>query len=305
MEKCLFVYNPISGKGKIAKKKDKIVAMLESKYQVDVVTSQYAGHIGEIILEKGEDYHLIVVSGGDGTLNEVVNSLARLNKKPVLGYIPTGTVNDVAHSLYIPRNISKAAQNILHGEIFKHDIFKMNDRYGIYVCCAGLFTETSYATNQRAKKKIGKIAYAFHGIKKVFSTPAVKLTLKYDGGEIDGKFAFMLFLNSRSVAGMRINRNALLNDGFIDVVLVKSKNDIVNMGAVSRVAFVFLRGITNKKYKGIINLKLSNFNVTTTSDTIINLDGEKIGEGSFNFNVIKEGIEIIVPSLKKLNKNSA
>ena len=304
MEKCLFVYNPVSGKGKIAKKEKKIVSMLESKYKVDVAISKYAGHIGEIILENGEDYDLLVVSGGDGTLNEVVNSLARLDKKPVLGYIPTGTVNDVAHSLYIPRNITRAVQNILHGEVFKHDIFKMNDRYGIYVCCAGLFTETSYATGQKAKKKMGKIAYALHGIKKVFSTPAVKLTLSYDGGEIDGKFAFMLFLNSRSVAGMRINRKALLNDGYIDVVLVKSKNDIVNLGAIGRVAFVFLRGIANKSYKGIVRLKLNRFNITTTSDTVINLDGEKIGEGSFNFEVIQEGAKIIVPSLKKLNKNS-
>lgn len=303
MKKCLFVYNPISGKGKIAKKKDKIISLLKTKYEVEVVESLYCGHIGNIVYEKGNDVDIVVVSGGDGTLNEVVNSIARLEKKPVIGYIPTGTVNDVAHSLYIPRNINKAVENILNGEIFKHDIFRMNDRYGIYVCCAGLFTETSYATNQNAKKKMGKLAYALHGIKKVFSTPSVNLKLSYEGGEIEGKFAFMLFLNSRSVAGMRINKKAMLNDGYIDVVLVKSKNDVVNMGAVSRVAFVFLRGITNKKYKGIINLRLKKFSVLTTTETVINLDGEKIGQGSFDFEVIEEGIGIIVPNLNKLRKN--
>lgn len=305
MEKCLFVYNPFSGRGKIAKKEKQIVSMLETKFEVDVVVSEYAGHIGDIVKERGEKYDLIVVSGGDGTLNEIVNSLALLSKKPRLGYIPTGTVNDVAHSLYIPRNIKKAVKNILEGQVYKHDIFRMNDRYGIYVCCAGLFTETSYATNQKAKKKIGKIAYAFHGLKKIFVTPSVNLKLTYDQGEIDGKFAFMLFLNSRSVAGMRINRRALLNDGLIDVILVRSKKDIVNIPAIARVALLFIRGVPKKSSKGIEFLRLNKFTVATSSDTIINLDGEKIGAGSFEFEVIRQGVDIIVPNLKKLKKNTA
>ncbi len=305
MEKCLFVYNPFSGRGKIAKKEKQIVSMLETKFEVDVVVSEYAGHIGDIVKERGEKYDLIVVSGGDGTLNEIVNSLALLSKKPRLGYIPTGTVNDVAHSLYIPRNIKKAVKNILEGQVYKHDIFRMNDRYGIYVCCAGLFTETSYATNQKAKKKMGKIAYAFHGLKKIFITPSVNLKLTHDQGEIDGKFAFMLFLNSRSVAGMRINRRALLNDGLIDVILVRSKKDIVNIPAIARVALLFIRGVPKKSSKGIEFLRLNKFTVATSSDTIINLDGEKIGAGSFEFEVIRQGVDIIVPNLKKLKKNTA
>lgn len=303
MEKCLFLYNPLSGKGKIVKKEEKIVKDLSQKYEVEVCRSQHPGHIGELILEKGNDVDLIVVAGGDGTLNEAINSIMRLGKKVKLGYIPTGTVNDVAHSLGIPRNIKKAVKNILEGEEFSHDVFKMNDRYGIYVCCSGLFTETSYATDQKQKRKMGKVAYAFHGIKKVFSTPAVKLKLSYDGGELEGKYALMLVLNSKSVAGFRINRRAALNDGLVDVVLIKSKKDKVNFGAVCKVAMFFLQGIKTHYKKNIDVLQIDKFRIDTTEDTIINLDGEKIGEGSFNFEVIKEGINIIVPSLKKLIKH--
>ena len=236
MEKCIFVYNPLSGKGKIARKEEYIKNKLKEKYEVEVYRSEFGGHIGQIILEKAEGAKLIVVAGGDGTLNEAINSIANLKNKPKIGYIPSGTVNDVAHSLKIPKSINRAVKNILEGEVFKHDIFKMNDRYGIYVCCSGLFTETSYATNQSIKKKMGKVAYALHGSKKMFTTPAVKLKLTYDHGQLEGKYALMLIINSKSIAGFKVNKGAVLNDGLVDIVLIKSKKDVVDFASVCRVA---------------------------------------------------------------------
>ena len=302
MEKCLFVYNPHSGKGKIAKNEEFIKGELSKKYTVEILRSQYAGHIGETILSHGEDFDLIVVAGGDGTLNEVVNSIARLERKPKIGYIPAGTVNDVAHSLYIPRNIKKAVKNILSGEAFSHDIMRVNDKYGIYVCCSGLFTTSSYDTNQSTKKKMGKLAYFFNGAKKIFSTKAVKVKLSYDGGEVEGKYAIMLILNSRYVGGFKANKHARLDDGVVDIVLSNSKKDVVGFCAILRVATMFLKGIKDKSSKNVTHLTLDKFTITTTDDTIINLDGEKIGAGSFNCQIIKQGVQIFVPKIQKLTK---
>ncbi len=295
MEKCLFLYNPKSGTGKITKYEKYIVQKLSEKYDVDVCCSKHAGHIGEIIIEKGENFDLLVVAGGDGTLNETVNSIARLHKKPIIGYIPTGTVNDVAHSLGIPKNIKKATKIILNGADFKHDIFKMNDRYGIYVCCSGLFTETSYATNQDKKKKLGKLAYGLYGAKNIFSTRAINLKLTYQGGEIDGNFAIMLIINSKNVAGFKVNKRAVLNDGTVDIALVKAKKSKITLAEVFRVGFMFLKGLPKKSKKNIQILHLDKFSVSVASGTVINLDGERIGDGSFTFETIKEGITIRVP----------
>lgn len=303
MEKCLFVFNPQSGKGKIKKNQEKITKMLGEKYLVDVKPSEYAGHIGQIVAERGGEYDLIVVAGGDGTLNEVVNSISRLENPPKIGYIPSGTVNDVARSLRLPKRIKSAVKAILHGDVFLHDIFRMNDRYGIYVCCAGLFTESSYATSQSHKKRMGKLAYAFHGIKKVFSTPAVKLKLTFEGGQVEDKFALMLVLNSRSVAGLKINRGASLSDGFVDVALIRTEKDKVNLRGIFRVMRFFLFGLPKKSSKNILVFKLDKFNIQTTTDTVINLDGEKIGAGSFDFEVIQKGVQIIVPDWEKIQKN--
>ena len=302
MEKCLFVYNPFSGKGKIAKNEKYIVEKLSEKFEVQLVRSEYAGHMGDVIREKGEEFDVVVGAGGDGSLNEIVDAVMSLEKRPRIGYIPAGTVNDVAHSLYIPRKIKKAVENILNGQVFSHDIMKVNNKHGIYVCCSGLFTESSYSTDQAKKKKMGKMAYAFHGIKKVFSTPAVDLKLSYEGGEVEGRYAIMLIINSRYVSGMRMNKNAILNDGIVDILLVESKKEIVNLNAVRRVLMLFACGVKDKKKKGIHKFSLDKFKIETKDSTVINLDGERIGAGSFDCQVIKEGVQIIVPKKEKLER---
>lgn len=302
MEKCIFAYNPNSGKGRIAKVEGKIVQMLSTKYEVEVVLSQYAGHIRDVILQRGEGVKLFVVAGGDGTLNEAVDGLARLKNKPLLGYIPAGTVNDVAHSLKIPRSIKGAVKNILNGAVFSHDIIRVDDRYGIYVCCAGLFTETSYATTQTSKKKIGKLAYCFHGIKKVFTTPAFNVKLIHNDEEIEQKCSLIMMLNCKNVAGFPVNRRAILNDGKIDVMLIRNKRDIIGGIGFWGVVKLFLLGIRPKSDRNYKHYLLDEFDIEIDSNTVINLDGERVCEGSFHIKMIKEGVDIITPE-KFIKKN--
>ena len=290
--RCAFIYNPHSGKCKQEKTKDYIVSRLKTKYdEVDVFPTQYAGHAIELARNSCGKYTLLVVAGGDGTLNEIVNGLAEQEGRPVVGYIPLGTVNDVGHSLHLSKNLKKAMDTILNGKAYKHDIFKVNDRYGIYVCCAGLFTETSYATGQKSKKKMGKVAYALHGAKKLFTTPSLDLKLTFDGGSIETKAAFLLILNSRNVASFGINKKAKLNDGLVDIMIIKEKRKKVSLRVAMHVLEMFLVGLT--KCKHATRLRLNNFKVEL-GDSVVNIDGEKAGVGNFDFKVIQEGIEIII-----------
>lgn len=166
---CVFICNEKSGRSKILKYKNYILSQLKTKYdEVDYMPTQYKGNATEIVNKVFDKYDTIVVSGGDGTLNEVINALAEKDAQTTIGYIPTGTTNDVAHSLKIPKNIKKAVQIILNGKVFHHDVFKVNDKYGIYVCSTGLFCESSYATKQIDKKHYGRFAYFVYGAKEIF-----------------------------------------------------------------------------------------------------------------------------------------
>lgn len=293
--KCLFVYNPNSGKGKFKKKQDFIVKKLSQKFSVvDVMQTERVGHAKEIAQSACGKYDVLVCAGGDGTLSEVVSGIAEKENSPMIGYLPAGTVNDVAHSLGIPRALDKALDRIINGKPFAHDIFKAGDHYGIYVCCAGLFTETSYHTNQKDKKRFGKVAYVFHGAKKMFTTKSIPIKLCYEGGEIEEKSAFLLISNSRYTASFPINRQADLQDGLVDVVLIKERKEKVSLSGIGKVLSLFLFGLAKRSKKGVTRLQLSSFDIQTSENSAINIDGEYAFNGSFHFEVIKGGVKILL-----------
>lgn len=294
--KCLYIYNPKSGKGKAEKNKKMIIEKLSAFFdELNVVATKFSGHARELARDACGKYDYLVVAGGDGTLNEVVNGVAEREGQPIIGYIPLGTVNDFAHSVGIPRKINKAVDNICNGKPLSHEIFKAGDHYGIYVCAMGVATETSYATKQVAKQKLGKLAYFCHGLKKIFRFKPIPMTLEFDGGKIEDRFALLLTINSRYVASFKINRNFAYNDGYVDILLVQERKKYVRLRSLITIAKVFLFGIGNRLPKNATKLHLKEFMITAPDTEVINLDGEGLGSGRFKFTVIKDGIKIIVP----------
>ncbi len=304
--KSVFVYNPESGKGKIKKYKNYILKKLSEKYgEIDCIETTYAGHAHDIAKDSVSKYDYFFVSGGDGTINEVINGMgsARPEDKPIIGYLPSGTVNDVARSLGISRNIKKAVKNLLVGIPFEHDIFKVNNRYGIYVCCTGLFTKASYDTNRYQKKKYGKLAYFNNGLKELKETKPLLVQVKIDDKVIEKKCALVLILNSRSVAGFRLNKHAKLNDGEVEIALFHSDDNKIDFAELLAMANTFVFGLKpNTKNKHITYLKASSFEISTAEGTTINLDGEKSQDGSFKFNVLNKAVKIIAPKKLQMNK---
>ena len=288
--KCLYIYNPNSGKGKAEKNKDYIINNLSNHFsKLDIVATQYPGHAKILASDACGNYDYLIVAGGDGTLNEVVNGIAERENRPILGYIPLGTVNDFAHSVGISKNIK-----ICNGNPISHEIFKVNQKYGVYVCAMGVGTQTSYITKQKSKKILGKLAYFFSAFKLVFKAKPMPLTLKFEGGEIKDNFALLLAINSRYVAGFKVNKNFALNDGYIDLVLVKNNKKRITIKSLFSIAKIFLFGIKKKASKNIIKLRLKSFNLFSPDSEVINLDGEGVGSGDMKFEVIKDGIKIIV-----------
>lgn len=295
--KCIYVYNPTSGKQNNSKNRAYILSQLAKKFDiVDCKPTQKAGDAGVFAREACGVYDVFVVSGGDGTMNEVVNAIANIPNKPKIGYIPTGTTNDLAHSLRIPRNVKKAVKIILDGNSIKHDIFRAGDRYGIYVCCFGVFTKSSYATSQSAKKRFGRLAYFKYGIDEMFHATPFPVKITYDGGVVEDNFALGIIANSRYVAGYKINGQASFDDGFVNVILLKNrKKKNVAFSTFLRIFRLFLFGMKSlKNNKNTIILKLNKFKVEIPNDEIINLDGESTNSGNFDFEVLNKEVEIFV-----------
>ena len=230
MKKLLFIYNPLSGVGQLKSKlSDVLDIFVKAGYEVTVYpTQKYHGALEKTKSYTG-DYDLVVCSGGDGTLDEVVSGMETREKKVPIGYIPTGTTNDFASSLHISRNILEAADTAVNGIPFACDVGRFNEDYFIYIAAFGLFTDVSYETKQSMKNILGHLAYVLEGTKRIFNIPSYRIKVFHDGEEIEDEFIFGMVTNSRSVGGFKgiIGRDVIFDDGEFEVTLMKTpKNPI-------------------------------------------------------------------------------
>ncbi len=305
--KCIFIYNPVGGKGVIAQKKDYIVSQLREKYEiVDVKATKERGDMVTLARDAVGKYDAIIFAGGDGSFNEVLQGIGEFEEQPTIGYIPSGTVNDVAHSLRIPKKLKKALKIIKAGNVEQIDCMKLNDRYAIYVVTAGAFTSATYNTPQLSKNHIGRIAYGLEGLKH---------NLKFEPFYVDctngdkivqtDRCVLIAFINSRYVAGFGMNKRADLQDGKVDVAIVeratKKAGFFRTLASYWAVAKLFLFGYRSK-IRHVVHFQGSAFDVAVGEDVVWNIDGEKGISGKIHIEILPKKVNIIVPS-KKRKKN--
>lgn len=235
MKKILFVYNAHAGKASIRTKlADLIDKMVKKGYRVTSHPTQYSGDATELIEQEGADYDLIICSGGDGTLDEVVTGMMRLEDKKPIGYIPMGSTNDFANSLQLPKNVLEAADIALNGRPFACDVGQFNDNSFIYVAAFGIFTEVSYQTNQELKNLLGHAAYILEGAKSLLDIEAYEMRVEYEDTILEGEFIFGMVTNSVSVGGFKqiAGKNVLLDDGVFEVTLIKRPKNPLELNEI-------------------------------------------------------------------------
>ena len=293
--KCIFIYNPLSGKGALKNQLTRIKKRLETKYdEVVVYSTASLNDMMNTVKKAASIYDAIIFSGGDGTFNTVVNVIAKEDIKPILGYIPSGTANDIAHNLKIPKNIDKAIDIILKGDYVSHDIGRVNDKYFVYVCGCGTFSGLSYRTNQTAKRYLKRIAYVIDGFHEVPSPTVVDAKITMDDMSIlEVKCPLLLILNSRSVGGVPFFRKGHLNDGLFDVVIVKKYVTWVGSIITTILLGIFRRRTETRYYKLCRAKKIK---VEVSNDITWCLDGEKGMNGSIEVENLPGYIKIFVPT---------
>ena len=276
--KLLFLVNPQAGKAAIRGQLLRIVdTFVRAGWMPTIYTSQRTGELPALVAREAPNYDLVVCSGGDGTLNETLNGLMHLERRPPLGYIPAGTTNDYASSLGIPKIMLKAAQAAVDGVPVSVDVGKFGERFFAYVAAFGAFTDVTYVTPQHIKNSLGRLAYLVEGAQRLSSLKTYPLHLEYDGGETDGEFLVGLISNSSYVAGLPVGRwiDASMSDGLLEVTLVRKPNLMIEL---TRVASNLLLGELDPEL--IFSVKTKRLRITSPEPIPWTLDGEYGGSPS-------------------------
>ncbi|MDE6412113.1 MAG: YegS/Rv2252/BmrU family lipid kinase [Clostridia bacterium] len=300
--KCLFLYNPNSGKGKIQKKMPLIERILKTRYdEVELYATKSAEDLQRKAAEGAAECDAVVFSGGDGTFNLVLGAIGE--EKIDLGYLPSGTVNDVARSLGIPKNIKKALKVVVGGRRENLDCMRVNDTdYAMYVVAAGAFTGATYSTPQKKKRRFGRLGYVFECWKKhmKFNTFPIEVTCGESTEKT--KAVLVLVMNGRSVAGLPVNKKASMQDGKMEIAVLRERGDL-NFWGRARAFFgiirLFLRG-PKCESKHLLRLRGDKVSIKAEEDVVWDLDGEKGDSGNVEIQLLSKRVTMFVPKNKKI-----
>lgn len=296
------IVNPCSGTGKMHTELLKVVEIFSAAdYNVCVYPTKARGDATiKAASISADEFDLIVVCGGDGTLNEVITGLAQKGIDLPIGYIPAGTLNEWSSSLGIARKITNAAKDIVNGTLTTLDIGQFGDKYFSYTASFGAFTSASYDTPQDAKNFLGQAAYILGGIKSLSNIKATHLKFTADDRVYEGDYLFGGVANSLSLGGVvKFDRRTVkLNDGVFEVLLIKKPDNILKLQPL-------IDGILRKEFnrEGIEFFHAKEITVTGEEGIHWTLDGElAVAPGEFKITNVHSGLKLMLPQKNIKNK---
>lgn len=268
----LFIYNPRAGKEKIKGKLSGILDIFaKAGYEMTVYPTKERGDARNIMANCKKQYDLVVCSGGDGTLDEVVTGMMQSDFKAPIGYIPAGSTNDFGGSLSLPKNMLHAAQIITEGQNFACDVGTFNQDVFVYIAAFGIFTEVSYGTEQDIKNMLGHMAYLLEGMKSIPNIRSYHMKIAYEDKVIEDDFIFGMITNSASVGGFKriAGKHVKLDDGVFEVTLIKCPKNPMELNNI--IVSLLNRDIdTNAMYY----FKASSLTLESPEEVAWTLDGE-------------------------------
>ena len=280
--KTLFIYNPSSGKGLRPRQIDYInheLSMMSS-----VVEYHYCEDLQQLyeVLKKPlYAYDVLVFAGGDGTFHHVVNALSSHEYRPVLGIIPCGTLNDASKNFGYTRNISHSLKIISKGFVEEVDVFKVNNRYGIFSLSVGTFSDIPYKVKAIKKKHFQVLSYYGLALKSLRAKNRIQGEISLNNQKPFCFFApFLLVLNSRYMGGFKINQKARLDDGLADLMYTSN-------GWFNGLFRFFFRP------KKVNKFTFNQANITMDKMSSWDIDGEELIAKKVDIKILKNHIKIM------------
>lgn len=291
-KRVMLIVNPKAGK-RLSKFAVSDIADLFAKEKIEVAIYFTSLEYGAeyLVKEHAHNFDIIACCGGDGTVNEIIRGMMKIENCPPLGYIPSGTTNDLATSLGMTKNFKRATKSIIFENGLPFDVGTFDDDYFAYIASFGAFTEVSYNTSQKAKNIFGRLAYIFSAVKCMHRIKSYRIKVETETKTVEDEYIFGAITNSTSIAGVFKFDNDMVDfsDGKYEVLLIKKPKKHIT-------AFAICMSMFNKSYKNenITFFHASDIKVISEEPLDWALDGEhKLGETTVTIKNNPQAIKII------------
>lgn len=289
--KTLLLYNPKAGRNKAMQKIGTAADVFRAAgHEVAVQAIEF----GKNPFDDAPAADLVVVAGGDGTINYVVNRMKERSLDIAMGIVPSGTANDFAGAIGMSRSAAKAARQILEGEERRLDCGCVNGLYYVNIFSFGLFTTTSQHTPDLIKKMIGKGAYIFEGIKELRSLHALPLHIEADDEVLDTEALIVLVLNGETAGSFPLARTASVSDGLLDCLILEKSNFFMTCGGMIEYLW---RGESSQ----VLHFKARDIRMTTTQEgpILTDVDGQRGADFPLDIRCLPGAMRIVCPKSKR------
>ena len=288
MEKrLLLLYNVKAGRGRIRRKMDALEQIFsEAGYMPIPKMLRFGQNPFEGV---NEQIDLVVICGGDGTINYVVNAMRAMNLDYPLGIITAGTANDFAGAIGASSRPLKAARQIVNGVEQSIDCGRVNGMYFVNIFSFGMFTTTSQHTPEKIKRHIGKAAYLIEGSKELHNREFIPLHVVHDNGEFEVDSMITLVFNGETAGKFPLARNASIRDGLLDCMIMRKCGTFEGAWAAAKLI------VLGRENEDIIHIRSSKLQITSPLSPLTDMDGQPSAEFPLEIECLPGNLRIIVP----------
>lgn len=276
--KYVFILNQFSLKNDTNKMIDNIEKACKKRkinYKIEVNNNDISTE--DILKKYKKSKNIIMAVGGDGTINRVLNSI--VGTKNILGYIPHGTGND----------FYRANREVLNKGINTIDLVKINNKYFINIACFGIDAVIGNNSEIIHSKIIPKkYRYNFGLLVNFIKYKPRNFIVSINNKSYKDEYTTIVVCNARYYGGgYRVSPNSRLDDGLLEVLLVKktTKYDMAKLIGSMKNAF----HLNSPKVQLFQTKELT---IKTDSKISSNIDGEELTDNTFNIKLIPNGIDV-------------
>ena len=294
--KVLFIINPVSG----TRRKNDIASKIyehinKERFDIKLIFTEYAGHAFELARDAlKKKFDVVVAGGGDGTVNEVGSALVK--SKTALGIIPLGSGNGLARHLHIPLKAAEAIEIINKQKVLEIDYGLLNGK--AFFCTAGLGFDAKIGHKFAKSSERGFYSYFRAVIEEFFSYKSKKYKITIDGEKQKERAFLVTFANASQYGNNAfISPDAVINDGLLDVCILKKKkkNRVIGLGVR-----LFKRTLDQSPYLEIKQGK--EIIVKRKKKGPVHYDGEPIKmDKKIRVSVVHRGLKVLANPISESN----